>query len=105
MLLIYSASSSPRLLYTLDLIFRDILGIEYSLTQDAENFNKSEQPKILYGDFAIGDELFIQATSFLFEKDIRQQNISVSEWNGIKIFFQTSDKSVLPFDVFAASFY
>jgi hypothetical protein len=105
MLLIYSAFSSPRLLYTFDLIFKDIFGIEYSLTHDVEAFRKSEQPKISYGSAAVSDELFFESAYLLFEKDIRKQNISVTEWNGLKIFFQTSQKSIFPFDVFAATFY
>ena len=105
MLLIYTDSSSPRLLYTFDLIFRDILGIEYRLTQNVEGFKKSDSPKISYGTSPVGDKLFFESTSLLFEKDIRQQNITVSEWNGVKIFFQTSDKLTFPFDVFAATFY
>jgi hypothetical protein len=105
MLLIYTATTSPRLLYTFDLIFRDILGIEYSLTQDADAFKKSGQPKISYSKSRLADELFFESTTLLFEKDIHPQTISVSEWNEVKIFFQTSDKSVFPFDVFAAAFY
>jgi hypothetical protein len=105
MLLIYTESSPARLVYAFDLIFRDILGVEYSLTQDAEAFRKSTQPKISYGSAAIGDELFFESTALLFEKDIRQQKTSVTEWEGMKIFFQSSSKSVLPFDVFAAAFY
>jgi hypothetical protein len=105
MLLIYSEFPAPRLLYTFDLIFRHILGIEYTLTQDADAFRRSEQPKLSYGKSPVGDELFFESAGLLLEKDIRQQNISVSDWNGVKIFFQTPAKSALPFDVFAASFY
>jgi hypothetical protein len=105
MLLIYSASTSARLLYTFDLIFRDILGIEYTLTQNVEAFKESTLPKISYGKSAVSNELFFESASLLFEKNIHQQNISVTDWNGMKVFFQTSDKSIFPFDVFAATFY
>jgi hypothetical protein len=105
MLLIYSEKSSTRLLYSFDLIFRDILGVVYSLTHDADAFKKSEQPKISYGGSALADEIFFESAPLLFEKGIHQQKISVTEWQGLKIFFPTSAKSNLPFDVFAAMFY
>jgi hypothetical protein len=105
MLHIYSATSSSRLLYIFDLIFKDILGVQYTLANDEESFKNNNEPKISYGNSAIGDEIFFQATNLVFERGIHQQNISITEWSGLKIFFQTSKKSVLPFDVFAAAFY
>src|SRR5437016_5818057 len=104
MLLIYSASSPSRLTYTFNLIFRDILGIEYELTNDAEYFRQSNSPKFSYSDSALADELFFQSTSLLFEKGISQQNISVFDWDSTKAFFPTSSASTFPFDPFAASF-
>jgi hypothetical protein len=105
MLLIYSASSSSRLTYIFDLIFRDILGAEYELTNNAEYFRQSSSPKLSYSDSALADELFFQSTSLVFEKGISPQNISVFDWNSTKAFFPTSSTSTFPFDPFAASFY
>ncbi|MFI5164946.1 MAG: DUF7033 domain-containing protein, partial [Bacteroidia bacterium] len=105
MLLIYSASSSSRLTYIFNLIFRDILGIEYELTNNAEYFRQSSSPKLSYSDSALADELFFQSTPLLFEKGITQQNISVFDWSSTKAFFSTSPASAFPFDPFAASFY
>jgi len=105
MLLIYSASSPSRLTYIFNLIFHDILGIEYELTNNEEYFRQSNSPKLSYSDSAFGDELFFQSTSLLFEKGISQQNISVFDWYFGKAFFPTSPASAFPFDPFAASFY
>jgi hypothetical protein len=105
MLLIYSPSSSPRLLYILDFIFKDILCIQYRLTQNAAEFRQSSLPKISYCEAALADELFFFSTKLLFEKGIREQDISVFDWEDSKAFFATHPKYEFPFDPFAASFY
>ncbi len=105
MLLIYSPSSSPRLRYILDVIFQDFLGIEYHLTSDADKFGFHSGPRLNYSEQALGNELFIYSTRLLFEKGIRDQQISVIDWQDTKAFFATHPKYRIPFDLFAASFY
>lgn len=105
MLLIYSPSTSPRLRYILDVIFRDFLEIEYSFTSDADQFGFHSGPKLNYSEQAFGNELFIYSTRLLFEKGIRDQQISVFDWQETKALFATHPKYELPFDLFAASFY
>jgi hypothetical protein len=41
----------------------------------------------------------------LFEKGIVNQEIHVKSWKGQKIFFEQTENSSMPFDVFAAGFY
>ena len=105
MLLIYSPSSSSRLRYILDVIFQDFLGIEYDFTKDSDKFLFHSGPKLNYSEAAFGNELFIYSTRLLFEKGIRDQQISVIDWQDTKAFFATHPKYHLPFDIFAASFY
>ncbi|HNQ62152.1 MAG TPA: polysaccharide deacetylase family protein [Bacteroidia bacterium] len=105
MILIYSPASSARLQYILDVIFQDFLGISYSFTSDAGKFNFHAGPKINYSEQAFGNELFIYSTRLLFEKGIRDQQISVIDWQDTKAFFATHPKYIIPFDLFAASFY
>ncbi len=105
MLLVYSPSSSPRLIYILDFIFKDILGINYQLTQDATEFRKSTMPKFSYAESPQGDEPFFFSTKLLFEKGIHGQDISVFDWENSKAFFATHPKYDFPFDPFAAAFY
>src|SRR4051794_14510053 len=98
MLLIYTTSSTPRLRYTFDLIFRYILGIDYLLTQNVEEFINSTQPKLNYSDKdQFADEMFFYASGFLFEKGIRRQEISVFDWDDTKVFFATHPKYTFPF--------
>ncbi len=106
MLLIYTTSSTPRLRYTFDLVFKEILGIEYTITHVSQEFISSAGPKLNYSDGEqFTDEPFFYASKFLFEKGIRPQEISVFDWDDTKVFFATHPKYIFPFDPFAATFY
>ena len=104
-MLVYVTSITNRLRYTFDLLLRDLVGIDYEITTDADKFSFHTGPKINYSSEPIGDELFFYATDLLFEKKIRRQDLSVFDWNDTKAFFATHPKYIIPFDPFAASFY
>jgi peptidoglycan/xylan/chitin deacetylase (PgdA/CDA1 family) len=107
MLLIYTTQSTPRLKYILKLIFENILVSEYKLTCDLEEFKKHAGCRINYSKSAIeADDIHIIPVNLLFESNIHQQDVRVTDWQNIKIFFQNeSSGASLPFDPFAASFY
>ena len=105
MLLIYTHKITSRNKYILNLLFKDILGIDIQLTTDVEKFKTHKEAKLSYTHNPIGDELFFISRNLLFETGITEQNISVFEHNNSKVFFATGKASALPFDVFAASFY
>lgn len=105
MLLIYTHEITHRNKYIFNLIFKDILGIDFTLTTNTDALKSFEGAKISYTNNVIADELFIASRNLLFEKGISEQNISVFEFNSQKVFFATGKVSSLPFDVFAASFY
>src|SRR5688572_16890696 len=75
------------------------------MTSDADEFNAFNGPKFSYSNHPLASELFFQSRSILFETGITEQNITVSDHEGVKIFFATGKNSVLPFDPFAAAFY
>lgn len=104
-LAIFTPRVTSRLKYTFDLLFTQILCIPYKTISSVEEFKQFSGPKISYNDQPIADELFFYATRLLFEKGIEDQQISVFDWQGLKVFFATHPKYVLPFDPFAASFY
>ncbi len=104
-LLIYSEATSSRLTFVLGLIFRDLLGIHFKHTTDADVFRKYQGPCLSYAEKPIGDELFIYATDLLFEKGINDQQINVFDWEDTKAFFGTHPRYSFPFDLFAASFF
>lgn len=105
MLLIYSPISTPRLKYAFELIFKDILGLEYEITNEEPAFKNYTGAKLSYGKQPLGDELFFCASYLLFEKGILEKEIKVFDWKGTKAFFETPGKHLFPFDPFAAAFY
>ena len=104
-LLIYTLKITNRSRYIFNLIFKEILGVDYKLTTDAEELKQCTGAKINYSQHPLSDEIFFLARNLLFETGLTEQNITVSEWQGNKIFFSTGKISSLPFDPFAASFY
>ena len=105
MLLVYTRTSTPRLRFIFDFIFRDILGLKYELTHDKDIFLSANRPRLHYGENPFDGEPFVYSSRILFEKGISDQEISVFDWEGCKAFFATHPKYLFPFDPFAASFY
>ena len=103
-LLIYSPKLTPRITYTFSLFFESLINTAYKVTSDVLEYKNHTGPKLNYSAQGIGqNEVFIQAVDLLSETRIHAQNINVTEWEGMKIFFLTNGS--LPFDIFAASFY
>ena len=106
MLLIYVSKLTNRLGYTLNLVFKTMLNIPFEITLDEEYFCSYSGPKICYSRNKIGDGLYIKSTSLLYQTSVENQEIQVTEMEGLPIFFQTYGKDItLPFDIFAATFY
>lgn len=105
MILIYTNKTSQRLNYILKFLFNDIQGVEFKIVTDKNEFVTSDLPKINYTPDAIDGSIQIIPTDLLFESNILQKKIEVSNWENLKVFFQTSENSDIPFDLFAASFY
>lgn len=105
-LLIYVSKKTNRLRYTFKLIFKDLLRYPYKITTDLDEFQSSDLPKFIYGDKPSSDDLFFRSTELLFQRGINNPNLEPFDFEGIKVFFPVYDeKSILPFDVFAAIFY
>lgn len=104
-ILVYSSRLSPRLKYIFDLILHDLIGLDYVFCRSTEEFSRFTGPKISYSVYPISDEPFFFASRILFEKGIEDQQINVFDWKGLPVFFGTHPKYIIPFDLFAASFY
>ena len=100
---IYSAAEVPRLRYTLGIILGDILGLPWEITTDKRKLGK--HPVINYSTEDIPGSFKISPDALLFETGVSPKEISVNEWRGLPVFFQTSSDSDIPFDIFAASFF
>lgn len=105
MILIYIQKLNPRLSYAFKHVFTRILHLEISFTSEIEVFISHSGHKLSYGKQPLGNELFFQSQGLLFEQGIESIDITVREWEETSCFFQVSDKSAIPFDIFAAAFY
>ena len=105
MLLIYTHKITPRLTYVMRHIFVNILGVELDFTTKVEEFIKHTGPKITYTKQPLQNEFFIRSNEMLFEQGINDIQLTIADWEGTPCFFPTGERSNLPFDVFAASFF
>jgi len=105
-MLILVPKTTNRLHYIFDLIIKDLLNISFRITNDKGAFASYEGMKLHYGNSPLGDELFLKATTLLFEHDITEKELKIVDYKDVKAFFPVyNDKSIMPFDLFAASFY
>jgi len=100
---IFTRCFSPRLEYVAELIFFSILGVPYEIVTDRRKLGKN--PVINYSGENIVNSFKISPSGLLGETGIRQQNIEISEWKGLPVFFRTDTESDFPFDIFSAVFY
>ncbi len=104
--LIYTPKITGRVRYVFRLVFNELLRVNFSLTQNLDEFQSADNPKFIYSDKQYTDDIFFKSSGLLFERGIRSQEMGIFEHNGEKLFFQVHDKnSALPFDVFSAVFY
>jgi len=86
-------------------VFTRILGIDVEFATKVEDFIKHNGPKITYSKQPLQNEFFIRSHDLLFEQGINDTQIVMGKWENIPCFFATGERSNIPFDIFAASFY
>ena len=104
MLLVYSHKPSSRFMYIADFVLKDLCGFEINYTNNKEEFILYNGAKLSYNKTSIHSEINITPHTLLFEKGIKQQNISISTWHNIPTIFKNSNTQI-PFDIFSASFF
>ena len=105
-MLILVPKTTNRLHYIFDLIFKDLLGISFKLATDNETFTSHNGPKFHYGNSQFWNEPFQKAANILFEHDITEKELRIIDYKDVKAIFPVyNEKSLFPFDIFAASFY
>jgi hypothetical protein len=96
-----------RLSYAATHLFNHILGSEFRITSDREEYLSSQSPCINYSEEEFNHGLHIIPYGLVFEQGLREreeEELAVSSWNGFLTLF-SSDKGDIPFDVFSATFY
>ena len=105
MLLIYSHTITPRLKYVFKQVCTRILGIPVGFTSMIEEFIAHDSLKMTYSLQPLGNEFFIRSHNIIFEQGLSDIDITVHDWDDTKCFFYNGEKSAIPYDIFAASFY
>jgi hypothetical protein len=100
---IFTSRDVPRLRYIADVILNEILGLSWEIVTDKRKLGKN--PIINYSTEEINGSFKIIPSSLLFETGVRNYDLSVTDWKGLPVFFQTAVGSDFPFDIFAASFF
>ncbi len=105
-MLIYTPIQTRRISYIFKIIFSNLIGVEYRITSDNEEFSNFEGVKISYAEQVVSNEIFFCSSSILLEDSIHEGDIQFTEYDNISVPFAISNKkSAFPFDPFAASFY
>ena len=106
MLLIHVPRLTNRLGYTLNVLFRNILRVDFQITADINLFNSHDGAKLSYGSHKIGDAPFIRSCDLLFETTIEEQMPKPFPFQDtIALFPIHNQSSEFPFDPFASSFF
>lgn len=105
MLLVYTHKTSSRLKYVFTHICTRVLGIKVKFTNKIEDFIAHDSLKMSYAKQQLGNEFFVKSHDILFEQGLDDVEIQIQDWGQTKCFFFNGEKSAIPFDIFAASFY
>lgn len=106
-MLVYSSVVTARFNYISELILKDLLGIEFQITQDIEFYRSSDAPKLCYNNRHIAEkECLIVSFGLMSERGVSSQRINLIDFSGTKAMFPIyTRESCLPFDIFSAAFY
>lgn len=106
MLLIYVQRLTNRLGYTINVVMKHLLKTDFEITTSRDAFEQYNGAKFCYCEDPVGDSLWLQPASILFETSIQGQELHYHEYEGTPAIFPVYNRrSMLPFDVLAASFY
>jgi hypothetical protein len=105
-ILILVPKRTNRLVYIFNHFFKELMGLEPEFCISNEKFEAYDGFKIHYGFSAINDEFFIAADELLFERGIKEQELSFGEYYNLPTLFPTYNRdSKYTFDLFSAAFY
>ena len=104
MILVYTSSVGPRYNYTFDLIFKELLGVEYAFSSIEKEFLTYEGPKINYSELHFENVIQIHNIGLLNNIGLDYPEVEIREWHGIPIFYASDKGGKIPFDIFSLTF-
>lgn len=105
MIVIYTPKVTNRIKYTIDFVFRQYFGIDYQLTENPDFTIVPENLNISYSTKKIENCLHIYQDGLLLETAVKEQKLFVSREAEIPVFFQTTDRYDIRFDIFSCIFF
>ena len=104
-MIIFAHTISSRLQYICNFIFTEYFGLEIKFSSDTKEFKQAVAAKINYSTQQFDEHCFkIVPVSLLSETHITPQKITCFQYIDYPAFFRT-EGGIIPFDIFAASFY
>lgn len=106
MLLVHVPKLTNRLGYTLNVLFKHILRIDFSITTSEDDFLGYEGARLCYGRRRLGDSLFIKSCDLLMQTSIVEQEPRPFCKDGLWRLFPVYGSDLdFDFDILAATFY
>ena len=105
MIYIFTHKITSRVKFAFNLVFRDLMQVDFQIITKRKEFELKEGVKIAYTLNPVGNSFFIRSKPLLFEQGINDQDITIIPFHRTKAFFGSGGNSMFPFDVFASSFY
>ena len=106
MLLVYVPKLTNRLGYTLNVLLRHVLLLDFSITTSEDDFMRYDDMRLCYGPKRLGDSLFVKGCDLLFETSISDQEprpwCDDGQWKLFPVYGRDLDFN---FDILAATFY
>jgi hypothetical protein len=96
---------TPRYLYIFEFLFRDVLGLQISLTEDRAGFRISEDVKFNYSKVPEDDVPNFFPSGLLSEQGLHHLPVEMTDYEGLKVFFPVRAGADLPFDPFSMAFF
>lgn len=106
MLLVYVPKLTNRLGYTLNVLLKHILRVDFSITTSGDDFLGYTGERLCYGQKRLGDSLFIKACDLLMQTSIVEQEprpfCQEGQWRLFPVYGRDLD---FDFDLLAATFF
>lgn len=104
-ILVFVDFLSPRVKYIVGHVLEKMLGLNVTYTLNIDEINSFNGPKICYSKAKANDSIQITPHDLLSLNGIFKQSFAFFKWRSLPAFFQTNPGSIIPFDIFSASFY
>lgn len=105
MIIIYAENITPRLRYTLNVIFRDVLSTDFRVTDEREQALNYDGPVLCYSQKKLNSGIWLKPCGILEETGIREHKQEALEWDGMPVLYPVPDNAGWPFDPFSMIFF